>query len=105
MLMKLSQPIGRHSEEPRMPTITRDVVVKALWDALEPLSYVYAMWEGGSASFRRVDEWSDIDLSIDVDDDYVSSVLTIVEQTLQTLSPIALRYQVAQPTWHGQSQM
>ena len=49
--------------------VTREVIVETLACSLEPLNFVYAFWEGGAAAFNRVDEWSDIDLFIVVDDD------------------------------------
>jgi len=84
--------------------ITREAILKALRDALEPLDYVQAMWEGGAAAFDRVDEWSDIDLQIDVDDDRVADVVEIAERALTSLAPIAVKYDFPQPTWHGHRQ-
>jgi hypothetical protein len=83
--------------------ITRDLMLQALCDLLEPLDYVHAMWESGSVSFDRTDDWSDIDLSIDIDDDQVANVFAKVEGTLHALSPIELKYEVKMP-WHGQWQ-
>jgi hypothetical protein len=45
-----------------MLEITHQDILTGLRQALEPLPYVNAMWEGGAAAFHRVDEWSDIDL-------------------------------------------
>ena len=81
--------------------ITREAILKTLRDALEPLDYVQAMWEGGAAAFKRVDEWSDIDLQIDADDDRVADVVEIAERALTSLAPIAVKYDFPQPTWHG----
>ena len=50
------------------PPLTRSAILTTLRQALEPLPYVHAMWEGGAAAFGRVDEWSDIDLQVDADD-------------------------------------
>ncbi len=80
-------------------------MLTALRVALEPLPYVHAMWEGGAAGFDRVDEWSDIDLQIDVDDDRVHDTIAAVEAALSALSPIELRYELPQPTWHGHAQV
>ncbi len=84
--------------------VARETILTALRAALEPLDYTYAMWEGGAAAFGRVDEWSDIDVQIDVDDDRVEDAFAVIEETLQTLSPIELKYRVPEPTWHGHSQ-
>jgi hypothetical protein len=83
--------------------LTRDSVLQALHDSLEPLASVHAMWEAGSAAFDRTDAWSDLDLAVDVDDDHVAYVFAKVEEALQALSPIELKYEV-KTTWHGQWQ-
>lgn len=87
-----------------MPVITREMLLHALRDALEPLDYAYAMWEGGAAAFKRVDEWSDLDLLIDVDDERVADTLTIIDDTLKSVAPIELKYELPQPSWHGHTQ-
>jgi hypothetical protein len=38
--------------------ITREDITAAIVTGLKPLNYVYALWEGGSASFSRIDQWS-----------------------------------------------
>lgn len=86
------------------PQLTRQHILRALTQALEPLEYTCAMWEGGAACFDRVDEWSDIDLQIDVHDERVDDALQVVERTLLELSPIDLKYELPQPTWHGHAQ-
>lgn len=78
-------------------TLDRNVIVKAIVDALEPLEHVHAVWEGGSAAFDRMDEMSDIDLYIDVEDDRMTEVLPIVEEALGSLSPIEHVYYVPLP--------
>lgn len=84
-----------------MYSVTREQILTALQQALEPLDYVHAMWQGGAAAFGRVDEWSDIDLQVDVDDERVADVVATAEQTLRSLSPVEIKFEVPQPTWHG----
>jgi len=84
--------------------LTRDVVIQALVDALEPLSYVHAFYEGGAVAFNRVDEWSDIDLYLVVDDEKINETFTAVENMLKSLSPIKQKYDVPQTGWPGVSQ-
>ena len=84
--------------------LTREPILAALQSALEPLDYVFAMWEGGAAAFNRVDEWSDIDLQFDVDDAYVADTFAVIERTLETLSPIDLKYKTPQLPWQGMAQ-
>jgi len=88
-----------------MPEITREAILTGLRQALEPLPYVNAMWEGGAASFDRVDEWSDIDLQVDVEDEKTSETWQAIEQAITALTPIALRYEIPQPAWHGSEQV
>ena len=84
--------------------LKREEIIKALKERLEPLDFVLAMWEGGAAAFGRVDEWSDIDLQVAAQDDRVAEVLPIVEEVLLSLSPIDIKYEIPQPTWHGHAQ-
>jgi len=91
-------------EMPVSTAVSRGNILAAVRAAVEPLPYVHALWEGGAAAFGRVDAWSDIDLQVDVDDDHVGEIFGIVERALESLSPIALRLEVPQPTWHGHHQ-
>lgn len=85
--------------------ITRKDIIVALISALEPLTYVHALWEGGAASFNRVDEWSDIDLYVACDDDHVEETFKSMERALSDLTPIDLTFRLPEPTWHGHSQV
>ena len=55
-----------------MTKISHEQVLQVLVEALEPLEYSHALWEGGAAAFNRLDEWSDIDLHLVVDDEHVA---------------------------------
>jgi hypothetical protein len=81
--------------------IARSAIITALQQVLEPLDDAFAFWEAGSAAFDRVDEYSDLDLQVVVSDEQVERTVVLVEQTLRSLSPIAARFEVPQPTWHG----
>ena len=85
------------------PLVTRDAIVQALVSSLRHLTYVRAMWEGGSAAFGRVDRWSDLDLYILADEAKVTSTFRVVERTLRALSPISLTY-VVEGGYEGVSQ-
>jgi len=66
---------------PGIGMFSRDSIVRLLTEALRPLPYVHAFWEAGAAAFNRVDEWSDIDLYIVVDDaEAVSETFLVVEK-------------------------
>jgi hypothetical protein len=85
--------------------LTREDILSALTKALEPSDEVYALWEAGAAAFNRVDPWSDIDLMVDVRDDHVPQTWEVIDSVLERLSTIELRYELAQPAWHGHSQV
>lgn len=81
--------------------LTRETIVKALVDALKRLEYVHAFYEGGAISHGRLDEWSDVDAYVVVDDDKSSEAFQAVEKTLQSLSPIKQKYDVPQTGFQG----
>jgi hypothetical protein len=85
--------------------LDRHAILSALYDALEPLAWVVALWEAGSAAWQREDRWSDLDVQILVDDDRVSNAICAVEETLAALSPIEIRFEAPKPTWHGHDQV
>lgn len=84
--------------------VSKDQIIKTVKNALEPLEYVFGLFEGGAIAFGREDEYSDIDLHFVVDDERVPDVLPIVEKALLTLAPLRDKYEVPQPTWHGHYQ-
>src|SRR5438093_8141170 len=89
------------SEMAQKTPLTRDSIIRALTSELRPLPYVHAFWEAGAAAFNRVDEWSDIDLYIVVDDTAVPQTFEIVEKTLSGQSPIRLKHEVSWPDVSG----
>ena len=89
---------------PEAASVTREAIVHALATALEPLPFVDAMWEAGAAAFRRVDEWSDIDLYAVVADDRIPETFRAVEDALAHLSPIRRKYEPAWPPESGTAQ-
>ncbi|MFN2115083.1 MAG: nucleotidyltransferase domain-containing protein [Anaerolineae bacterium] len=91
--------------KPLPEKVTRQALVQAVIDAVESQPWSLAMWEAGAAALDRVDEWSDVDMMIVVGDTYADECLACVENALASLSPIALRYELPQPTWHGHAQV
>lgn len=83
-----------------MAEITRETILQALKVRLEALPYTHAMWEGGAAAWGRVDEWSDIDLQIDADDDHLADAYKEIEAGLEALAPIDLSFRVPYPDTH-----
>ena len=66
---------------------------------LEPTDNVLAFWQGGAAAFDRIDGWSDIDLMVLTPDDQDTAVLALIEKTLEGVSPIQSKLELAMPTW------
>ncbi|MCK5309577.1 MAG: hypothetical protein KAJ64_02930 [Thermoplasmata archaeon] len=88
----------------RSMTLHRRTVLDAIVNALEPLDYVHAFWEGGAAGFSRADDWSDIDVQGIVDDDHIEDVFKIVDKVVEKLGGDVARFRLPEPTWHGHSQ-
>jgi len=84
--------------------VTRDTVIMALVDALKPLDYVHAFYENGAIAFNRLDDWSDIDLNLVVDDEKIDDAFVAVETALKSLSPIKQKFAMSQLPWPGVSQ-
>lgn len=78
--------------------LTRDEITGAIAGALEPLDFVYAMWEGGAVANDRADQWSDIDICVAAEDNRVKDLFPVVERALEALAPIELKYDVLAPT-------
>jgi predicted nucleotidyltransferase len=85
--------------------LTRLRIIQTLVEALKPLDFVHALYEGGSAAFNRVDEWSDIDLYAVVDDGKMKDTFSEIEKALESLSPIAQKLEIPQLPWPGVSQV
>jgi len=81
--------------------LSREDILRALLEPFKRLDYVHAFWEGGATCFGRVDEWSDLDLYVLVDDDRVDETFSAVESTLASLSKIRDRFMVGETPWKG----
>ena len=82
----------------------RNTIVRTVVDSVKPLDYVHALWEGGAAAFRRIDEWSDIDLYLVADDDKSDQAFLAVEKALRSLCSITQKYRTPQLPWPGVTQ-
>lgn len=79
----------------------REDFLKAIAEALKPLDYVYGMWQCGSSAFKRVDQWSDIDIVVDADDHKVRDVFPTIDKALEALTAIEISYECPQPMSEG----
>jgi hypothetical protein len=85
-------------------SITSAMIVEALRGVVEDDAEALALMEGGSAAFGRLDEWSDVDLYLIVEDGSAERFLQVVEDGLAERFGIEARHVEAQPTWHGHHQ-
>ncbi len=77
--------------------LSRDQIITTLVEAVRPLNFVNAVWQGGAAAFNRVDQWSDIDLVIDVQDDRADDAWPAIERAIESLGTVELCYRFPQP--------
>ena len=82
----------------------RAIIIETLINNLQPLDFILALWQGGSAAHGYTDEWSDIDIVAIAEDNCVQETFDIVEKSLETISRIQFRWRIPEPTWHGHSQ-
>lgn len=72
--------------------INSEIIIKRLKEELEPLQYVHAMWLEGADAIGQADEYSDIDIYIDIEDEYEQEAIDKVENILSTVSEIDYKY-------------
>jgi hypothetical protein len=84
--------------------VERDRIIGVLTGALLAHDFVRAAWLAGSDATGRTDDWSDIDLMLVVEDDRVEETFEILRATLKAHSPIAHRFRLPSPAWHGHAQ-
>lgn len=82
----------------------RDRMRKGLLRVFDPLQWVRAMWEGGSAATGFLDDFSDLDLVIVVEDHRVEEAFRLFESFLEKEYGISHRFRMPEPCWHGHSQ-
>lgn len=82
----------------------RDEMKREIIDLFGSRSWVHAIWEGGSAATGNLDDYSDLDLAMVVEDGSVESAFSIFEDYLQEVYGILHRMRLPEPAWHGHSQ-
>ncbi|MBN2016545.1 MAG: hypothetical protein JW794_00170 [Candidatus Cloacimonetes bacterium] len=75
--------------------------LKKLWESDEK---VYTAWEGGSVATGFDDDYSDLDMALICDDDYVDELFEKTEQLLAEQFGIKEKIRIPEPSWHGHSQ-
>ncbi|MBQ8799719.1 MAG: nucleotidyltransferase domain-containing protein [Lachnospiraceae bacterium] len=64
--------------------MNRDTIITTLTELLKPEESVHALWLEGSDATRRLDEYSDIDICICVDEGSVDEVFQKIQETFTT---------------------
>jgi len=70
----------------------KEKIIEKLKEKLEPLSYIYALWLEGSEANNTSDEYSDIDLWVDIDDEYEAEAIEITEAALCEIATFDYKY-------------
>lgn len=78
-------------------SVTRAQLTGHLTSALGPLSFVYAAWLEGADAAGRADEYSDLDLWLDVDARRVPDTFKVVQQVLETFGPLDVEHRAEHP--------
>lgn len=82
--------------------------LRSFKDKLKDLLYkqdnILAAWEGGSIATGFLDEFSDLDLYIVIEDDNTETVFTLLQEYFEQGFGIERSFRIPEPTWHGMSQ-
>lgn len=66
--------------------IDKNMIIAKLNDVLKPLPYIYAFWLEGADANGLADEYSDIDIWVDFEDEYEEQAYEAVETALSELA-------------------
>lgn len=78
-------------------TITRQQIIDALDNELKNNSFVFAFWLEGADALNTVDEFSDIDVWLDVQDGHEGMVIEQVQSVLSQIAPLDFEHEVEHP--------
>jgi predicted nucleotidyltransferase len=80
---------------------TKQILLDRIVPTLRDDHRVLAASLGGSDATSRADEFSDIDLCIISEDGAAASLRPFIEATVASITPIRIKYDLPEPTWHG----
>ena len=72
--------------------IDKNMIIDKLTDTLKPLPYIFALWLEGADANGTADEYSDIDVWVDFEDEYEEQAIKDVETALSELAQIDYKY-------------
>jgi len=80
--------------------IEKKQIIEKLREALEPLPFIYAFWLEGADANDTADEYSDIDIWVDFEDEYEKQAIEAVELALSELAEFDYRHIPLPPPSH-----
>jgi len=80
-----------------MESITRDLIINVIKERFISMTEVYAYWLEGADGLNAVDQYSDIDIWLDVEDGYEDSVFRIAEEEFKKLGSLDFKFTVNHP--------
>jgi hypothetical protein len=78
-------------------TLSRQAILAALTDGLRDHPAVYALWLEGADAHGRSDQYSDLDLWLDVEDGQIDAVLTVMRALFTALAPLDYDHEFRHP--------
>lgn len=85
--------------------LTRDAIIAALARSLRTHDCLRAAWLGGSDANDRADAISDIDVFFVYAPGTLDDAERAFDAAVESIGPIAIRYRVPEPAWHGGRQV
>jgi hypothetical protein len=83
--------------------LERQKFIKSLVSQLSFHPFINACWEGGAAGHNQLDQYSDIDLRLEVEDNHIERAFEETEKALMSVASIAYKRREPEPNWHGHS--
>lgn len=77
-----------------MNEIDRDIIINLIKDRFISMNEVYAYWLEGADGLNAVDEYSDIDIWLDVEDGFEDMVFQVAEEELSKLGKLDFNFKV-----------
>jgi hypothetical protein len=74
--------------------ISRDTIINVIKERFIPMKEVHAYWLEGSDALNAVDEYSDVDIWLDVDDGYEDIVFQLAEEEFLKLGALDFKFRV-----------
>jgi len=77
--------------------ITRQQIIEALGNELKNNSFVFAFWLEGADAHNRVDEYSDMDVWLDVQNGHEGMVIEQIQSILSKIAPLDFEHEIKHP--------